>query len=206
MRSTAMSPEHGAFARHVADGSRSCAGRRHHVAAVATALALASVVPESATAGSTPDPRQLVAMRDAVARAPVLLVRGDFGVREVRHAWLDSTGVGPSRPESARRPRPALFATADAPRPEPPPTIAWSEIESLETQKSKKLQGAMGGFVVGLTAGFTVALTYEPKNSEDMTPAGLLVGLPMLGLISGTILGSLSGSKVIYRAPTQGSN
>lgn len=170
------------------------------------ALVTALVIPEAATAGSTPDPRQLVAMRAAVARAPVLLVRGDFGVREVLHAWLDSTGVRPSPPESARRPRPALIASADAPRPEPPPTIAWSEIESLETQKSKKLQGAMGGFVVGLTAGFTVALTYEPKNSEDMTPAGLLVGLPMLGLISGTILGSLSGSKVIYRAPTQGSN
>jgi hypothetical protein len=191
MRSTAMNPEHGAFARHVAT--------------VATALALASVLSDAATAGSTPDPPQLVAMRDAVARAPVLLVRGDFGFREVRRAWLDSAGVS-GRQDPAWRPRPALIASADAPRPEAPPTIPWSEITSLEIQRQKKLQGAIGGFVVGLAIGGTLALTYEAKDSNDMTGFGPLLGPPSSGLILGTIIGSLSGTKVIYRAPTQGSN
>jgi len=197
-----MGPKCRGFARHVAGGSRSCAGRRHHAATVATALALAFVVPEAATAGSTPDPRQLVAMRDAVARAPVLLVRGDFGLRELRHAWLDSTGVS-ARRDPAWRPRPALIASAVAPRPEAPPTIPWSEITSLETQRPKKLQGAVAGFVIGLAAGASLAGLHEETYTGDYTRVALILGTPAAGVVAGTLIGSLSGTKVIYRAPTQ---
>ena len=154
-------------------------------------------------AGVIPDSTQMKALREAVRRAPVVLVRGDFGLREFYHARLDSTGIRSAREESAWRPRPALIATADAPRPPVPPTIAWSEISTMETQRPKKLQGAIGGLVVGLAIGLTLALNYEARYSEDFTGLGLLLGPPFVGLIGGTILGSLSGTKVIYRAPTR---
>jgi hypothetical protein len=201
MRWTAMSPEQVASARH-GNGPRSCAAR-HHVAAAALALAL--VMADAATAGATPDPAQLTTMKDAVARAPVLLVRGDFGLRELRHARLDSTGVS-APPEPARPARPALFATADVPRPVAPATIAWSEITSLETQRPRKLRGALAGLVVGLATGITLALTHEARHSDDYTGLALLTGPPTGGLLLGAFLGSLTGTHVIYRAPTQESN
>ncbi|MGH7729989.1 MAG: hypothetical protein ACRENJ_01925 [Candidatus Eiseniibacteriota bacterium] len=180
--------------------------RCHRVPAVVAALALALSIPTAARAeerGAIPDQAQLAAMRDAVARAPVLLVRGDFGLRELHHAWLDSTGVRPAREESARGPRPALFATADAPRAAAPPTIAWSQISSLATQRPRKLRGAVAGFGIGLVVGVTLASLREDSYTGDLTNLGLVVGTPAGGLVIGTILGSLSGTKVIYRAPTQ---
>ena len=186
-----------ALAIHAALGLRA---RAVLVALLALPFAVAARADEPT---SIPDPGQLGMMRDAVRRAPVLIARGDFGLREFHHPWLDSSGVRSTREESPRGPRPALFATADAPPPAPAAAIPWSQITSLETQRPRKLQGAVAGFVIGLAVGGTLASTYEAKNSEDWTGVGLLLGTPMLGVISGTLLGSLSGTKVIYRAPTQ---
>jgi len=172
---------------------------------VAVALGLPTAIAARAEeGGAIPDPARMAALRDAVRRAPVLLVRGDFGLRELRDARLDSSGVRSAQQESAKRPRPALLATADAPSTALSPIIPWSEISSLETQRPKKLQGAVAGFVVGLTVGTTLALEHEDTYSgEDYTGVALLAGSPVLGILLGTLVGSLSGTKVIYRAPIQ---
>jgi len=189
----------------IARRQRACSASRRTDLCLLAALVIALVVPGAARAGATPDPARMAELREAVARAPVLLARGDFGLREFHHPWIDSSGVS-GRKDPDWRPRPALIASADAPRPEAPPIIPWSRITSLETQRQKKLQGAVAGFVAGLAIGGTLALTYEAKNSEDWTGVGLLVGTPTCGLLLGTIIGSLSGTSVIYRATTQGSN
>lgn len=180
---------------------RSTALGSEPLARLATTLTLALAIPGAATAGATPDPAQIAAMREAIAGAPVLLVRGDFGVREFHRARVDSDGVS-AHPESRRTPRPGVFVTADAPPPAVPSAIPWSEITSLETQRPKKLQGAVGGLVIGLALGLTLALNYD-STEEDWTAVGFLIGTPMLGAFAGTIIGSFSGTKVIYRAPTQ---
>lgn len=164
------------------------------------ALVIATLAAPIAAAGAIPDADGMAELREAVARSPVLLVRGDFGLREFHGAWLDSSGIQ----RAARvRARPALFVSADAPPPPVAKVIPWSEITTMETQRPKKLQGAVGGFVVGLAVGVTLAMNHEAKNSDDFTGVALLLAPPMVGLLGGTILGSLSGTKVIYRAPTQ---
>ena len=165
---------------------------------------LALLAPNAACAESTgvvPDAARMTALREEVARAPVLIVRGDFGLREFHRAWLDSSGV--RSPSHERRPRPALFVSSDAPAPAAPAAIPWSQISTMQTQRPKKLQGAIAGLLVGIAVGVTLSMNYESKYTEDWTGVGLLLGPPFVGLAGGTILGSLSGTKVIYRAPTQ---
>lgn len=165
------------------------------------ALALAApIAASSEPAGAIPDAASMMALRQAVARSPVLLVRGDFGLREFHGAWIDSGGI---QRASQGRTRPALFVSRDAPPPPAAMVIPWSQISTLETQRPRKLQGAIGGLVVGLAIGLTLSMNYESKYTEDWTGVGLLLGPPFVGLVGGTILGSLSGTKVIYRAPTR---
>lgn len=174
------------------------------LAGLLAAPVLARPLPVLASAQGTaavPDSAGMAALREAATRAPVLLVRGEFGLREYHRPRVDSAGIGPRRPESPWRPRPALFGTADA-RPASP-TTPWSEISSLETQRPRKLQGAVAGFVLGLALGGLLASNYHTTNSDDYTPVGLWIGTPVTGVLFGTIIGSLAGTKTIYRAQPQ---
>ena len=164
------------------------------------ALALALVAPIAARSdggGAIPDSARMAALRGAIARAPVLLVRGDFGLREFWHPVLDSAGVRPGRKAP---PRPALFTAADAPRPAVAPPIPWREISTMQTQRPKKLQGAIVGGVLGLAVGFLIL--EGSQGDDDLRALGLIIGAPTTGVLLGTFLGSLSGTRTIYRAPT----
>jgi hypothetical protein len=175
------------------------------VAGIATAWA-AVVLTVAATAGPIPDSAQMSELRMAAAKAPLLLVHGDFGVRELRKPLLDSTGVRSEQWESAARARPAIIATPDAPHPVAMP-IAWTDISSLETQRQQKLKWTLIGGITGLALGALIYSRYDDtSNATGELPegAGWLMGLPPLGLAVGFVAGSMTGKRTIYPHPPQG--
>ena len=177
--------------------------------ALLLALAVAGMVTVAVTAavsaGTIPDSAQMSELRLAAAKAPVLLVHGDFGLRGLRKPLLDSTGVRSATWESAAHARPAIVSTPDAPHAASPPLITWNEISSLETQHQQKTKWTLMGGITGLALG---ALIYGTSNPTDETgeswgAAGWLVGAPFIGAVAGFITGSLTGKRTIYPQPRQ---
>jgi hypothetical protein len=139
-------------------------------------------------------------LRRAAAKAPVLLVRGDFGLREVHDALLDSTGVRSAKAESEWRQRPAVSTTSSDTSVAMPSLIAWNDIASLETQHPQKLKGALFGGVTGLAISMLiVGLNNETNTSEGFTRSeSLALGMPFLGVTTGFIVGAFAGTRTIY--------
>jgi len=163
------------------------------------------VMASAGSAGPVPDSMQMSELRRTAAKAPVLLVRGDFGLVEVRKALLDSTGVRSTSWESAAHVRPAIV-TADAPPPVRMP-IPWSGIESIETQHQQKTKFALMGGITGLAAGLLIAGTSSDTSESDaIGKAGWVIGGPMLGMIGGFVIGSFVGTKTVYSSPPQESS
>jgi hypothetical protein len=179
-------------------------------AAATAGLALSgatAALAATATAGTIPDSAQMSELRLAAAKAPVLLVRGDFGLRELRKPLLDSTGVRSATWESAAHARPAIVSTADAPHAAPPPLMTWNEISSIETQHQQKTKFALMGGITGLAVGLLIAGTgSETSESEALGKAAWVIGGPMLGVIGGFVVGSFVGTKTVYSSPHQESS
>jgi hypothetical protein len=154
----------------------------------------------SALAGAIPDSVQMSELRLAAAKAPVLLVRGDFGLRELRKPLLDSTGVRSANWESAAHARPAIVSTADAPHATPPPRITWNEISSIETQHQQKTKWTLMGGITGLAVGMLIfGLSDDTAETGELPPgAGWLFGLPVVCATTGFIVGSMTGTRTIY--------
>ena len=177
--------------------------------AVAAALGLAfggTLVGGVSTAvgGAVPDSGQMATLRAAATKAPVLLVRGDFGLQEIRKPLLDSTGVRSATWESEAHTRPAVFSAPDATHAPATAPIAWSAISTIHTQHQRKLQGAIAGFVVGLAVGAAVyASTDSGYSGEEYGSAGWVLGAPVLGTIAGFVIGSFTGTRLVYPKPFQ---
>jgi len=159
----------------------------------------------AASAGTIPDSAQMSELRLAAAKAPVLLVRGDFGLRELRKPLLDSTGVRSATWESAAHARPAIVTTADAPHAALPPPITWNEISSLETQHQQKTKWTLMGGITGLALGALIYGLSDDTAATGEIPegAGWLFGLPPVGAMTGFVAGSLVGKRTIYPQPSQ---
>lgn len=160
----------------------------------------------AASAGAIPDSVQMSELRLAAAKAPVVLVRGDFGLRELRKPLLDSTGVRSANRESAAHARPAIVSTAHPPHAAPPPLIAWNEISSLETQHQQKTKWTLMGGITGLAVGMLIyglSDDQSPATGEIPEGAGWLFGLPVVGATAGFVTGSLAGTRTIYPQPSQ---
>jgi hypothetical protein len=154
--------------------------------------------------GAIPDSTQMILLRRAAAQAPVLIVRGDFGLRELRHPLIDSTGVRSASWERTTHTRPALFATPDAPRSAVTGPLAWHQISTLETQRPMRLKGTLIGGITGLAAGMLMVGTTDTGTfTGDYRNVGYLVGMPMTGAVAGFVIGSLSGFRTIYSAPSR---
>ena len=162
-------------------------------------VSLAASVPAAADRGrAVPDAAALAAMREAAGRGGGVRVIGSFGQREIRHPVLDSTGVRSADWEAASAARPALFVTKDTPRPAAPAPIAWSEIEELKAGKQHTLRGAVVGATLGLAAALTAIGMSD--GGDELGGYGVFVTSVAMGAVIGTFVGSLSGSKTIYRA------
>ena len=158
----------------------------------------------TAAGGAIPDSSQMSTLRAAAAKAPVLLVRGDFGLQEIRKPLLDSTGVRSATWESQAHARPAVFTAPDPTHAPAAAPIAWSEISTIHTQHQRKLQGAIAGFVVGLAVSAVIYASTDPGNSgEDYGSAAWVLGAPMLGVIGGFAIGSFTGTRLVYPKPIQ---
>jgi len=177
-------------------------------AAATAGLALSgatAALAATATAGAIPDSAQMSELRRAAAKAPVLLVRGDFGLRELRKPLLDSTGVRSATWESAAHARPAIVSTADAPHAAPPPLMTWNEISSIETQHQQKTKWTLMGGITGLAVGMLIygLSDDQPATGEIPEGAGWLFGLPPVCAMAGFIVGSMTGTRTIYPQPSQ---
>jgi len=168
-------------------------------------LGTATTVAIARNAGAAvPDSAQMIQLRQAAAQAPVLIVRGDFGLREVRHPLIDSAGVHSASWESATHTRPALFTTSDAPRAAKTAPLAWHQISTLETQRPMKLKGTLMGGITGLALGMLLVGTNNTGTfSGDYRNVAYLLGMPMTGAVAGFVIGSLSGTRTIYSAPSR---
>jgi hypothetical protein len=174
------------------------------VAGIATAWA-AVVLTVAATAGPIPDSAQMSELRMAAAKAPLLLVHGDFGVRELRKPLLDSTGVRPTKWNSGPHATPegkTVHVQGEYATGEP---IAWSDISSLETQHQQKTKWALMGGITGLAVGALMfGLTDSTAETGSWEGVGWVVGAPMVGVMAGFIVGSMTGKRTIYPQPLQG--
>ena len=174
------------------------------VAAASLAISgVTAAMAVAASAGAIPDSVQMSELRLAAAKAPVLLVRGDFGLRELRKPLFDSTGVRSANCESAAHARPAIVSTADAPHAAVPPPITWNEISSLETQHQQKTKWTLMGGITGLAVGMLVyGLSVDhPATGEIPEGAGWLFGLPVVGATAGFVVGSFTGTRLVYPKP-----
>lgn len=162
-------------------------------------------VVNAASAGSIPDSAQMSELRLAAAKAPVLLVHGDFGLRELRKPLLDSTGVRSATWEAAAHARPAIVSTADAPHAAPPPPITWNQISSLETQHQQKTKWTLLGGITGLALGALIYGTSDSTGETGEIPPGAawLLAAPMAGVAAGFVVGSMTGKRTIYPQPSQ---
>ena len=168
------------------------------------ATALVALICDPAYAGpdpvpAVPDSATMAGLREAVARAPILVVTSHRGVHDLRRARMDSTGVWSASWEDAADARPALITTTDAARPAVKP-IAWGEIERLQTQHPHKLRGAVAGAVLGLAVSVLVLGSSGGMTTDAEAGAAVVLGPMVLGALVGTFVGSAVGTKTIYRA------
>ena len=156
----------------------------------------ACIAPARAAAG-IPDSVTMAEMRKAAGHGHGLRLIGPFGQREFRHLELDSTGVRALVSNS----RPALFVTADTPPPAPPPAIPWSRIAEVRTTHQHKFRGMLIGTGTGFALGAaTVGLKSGSDTSENWLAGLIVLGSSACGALAGTFLGSLYGSKTLYRS------
>jgi hypothetical protein len=160
----------------------------------------------AASAGAIPDSTQMSELRLAAAKAPVLLVRGDFGLRELRNPLLDSTGVRSASWEPAAHARPAIISTPDAPHTAMPAPIAWERISSLETQHQQKTKCTLMGGITGLALGMLMyGVSDNQAATGELSEADRwLLSMPPAGLAVGFVVGMMTGKRTIYPQPSQG--
>ena len=199
------------LSRSVAPGCEAVAAG-HYRPGVVTAglLALNALFPpssfgaESLMPGAIPDSAELAALRQRVSSAKVVRLEGSFGSREIGRPLLDSSGVRSRDWEERARLRPALFVSADAPRPPVPAPIAWSEITEIQTGGPKIVKGALVGTFTGIVLGATLAAASLGNGyvgeEEGFRAIGIFSGTAMTGTIVGLVVGSMRGWHTVYRA------
>ena len=177
------------------------------LAAVLTAwgaVAFVAVAAAEAAVGSVPDSAQLVELRRVVATSRVLRVAADFGWEAIGDPILDSTGIR----SASWHQRPALITTVGTPPRTARPPIPWTRISTLQVGRSKTLQGAVGGTLIGLVLGAGLAMATIPSGYSDEADGyravALFGGTAVLGTIVGTYLGWKSGFRTIYQAEGKG--
>jgi hypothetical protein len=173
---------------------------RGGMAGLLLGLPLTTAMPARAAeraSGAVPDSASMARIRAATGEHGMRVI-GTFGQREVHHPMMDSTGVWSSEWAGAR---PAVFATSDAPHAGAQTPLPWSQIQEIKSDRQHKTHGALLGAGIGLVTGAVLLGIASGTTDDEQAGAGALMGgSVILGGVFGLFIGSLVGSKTIYRA------
>jgi hypothetical protein len=139
---------------------------------------------------SLPDAETIEGVRKAIRGASAVRVTLDRGIRGVRSAVVDSSGVALV---------PGGHGIAESP-PEPP--VPWDRVRTIDVLPAGRPASAVGsvwgGFVVGTLVGLAagiVVLELNPELRGELGAVVPMIGGPAAGGLVGTAIGAYSASR-----------